>query len=101
MRDFSKPYRNKVYFGHWVDEYADKRGAEAALKILEQAVRITYEEDARGQDVTDAIEYLGRSAIKDRPYRDFVKALEVSDPKERYFAAQSALQRIRRDHISE
>lgn len=95
MQDFSRKYRGAVYFGLGLEEVADEYGKRDAFKILTDAAAKTYEHDVRGEELDEALAYLARFETRDQPFKNFRRALDITDARERYFAVRNALVRIR------
>lgn len=95
MHDFSQKYRGVVHFGLALEEVADGRGKQDALRILERAAKQTYDDDVRCEEVSDALAYLARFNPRKAPYRDFALALGMEEPAQRYHAVRHALVRIK------
>lgn len=94
MRDFSEQYRGVKHFGLWAEEGADSLGIRDAWIILAAAVRMTVNEDVRSKDLEDALTFLENFSSRDRPYKDFRKALSIVNPSERFRALKDASDRI-------
>lgn len=53
-------------------------------------------EDVRDDDLENALGYLQRFAVRERPFTDFREALGIGDPFQRAMTAREAAQRIRK-----
>ena len=94
MKDFSQQYRGVVHFGLWAEDIADDRGKADALLVLQRAAKQTYDDDVRCEEVEDALCYLEQFNTRKKPFADFRAALEMSDPRSRYYTVRNALVRI-------
>ena len=89
--DFSKPYREVVWFGLWAHETADDYGKREALTVLAGAVDCCTEDDMReNREVIAALTWLVGQG-HDKRARAFRKALDVPHPVERRQAAAATL----------
>ncbi len=96
MRNFGAKHRGVTHFGLWADESADLFGQHDAWSIIAAAVKRTMDEDIRCHDVEDALSYLERFSLRERPFRDFCEALGIANPHERFAALRDAMGRIGR-----
>jgi hypothetical protein len=95
MKDFSSKYRGVTYFGLNCEEAADAYGMRDAFDVLLDALKRTMEEDVRGSEVNDALDFLSAFAKREQPCKLFRDALAITDPMQRVHAARHALVRIR------
>lgn len=94
MKDFSQKYRGVTHFGLWAENGADLLGEHDAWVIVVAAVKASYDEDVRSCALEDALNFLGRSAVRRRPFDDFKDALSIADPGQRHAALKDAAERI-------
>lgn len=97
MHDFGKKYldRKPVHFGLWAEEIADQRGVCDALRVLQRAAKQTFDDDVRCEALSDAVAYLMCHNARNKPLREFLAALNITDPVQRYHAVRHALVRVK------
>ena len=95
--DFDKTYRRVTFFGTWAEETADGFGQRDAITVLEDAIQRCQDEDVRGSETFSALDYLKRFGTRQGAATRLKRALDISDPLQRFEAARTALNAIKQN----
>lgn len=92
---FSSGDLDKVaYFGHWADDTSRQRLVRDAVSTLSDAVSRCANEDARSEEVSQALRFLERHMTRPEHCTRFRQNLEIRDPVFRAMAARETLAAI-------
>lgn len=95
--NYPAKYRKVAFFGLWAEEGAHELGAADAFDLLHKAAQRAYNEDIREKNLESAIKYLSTFAVRQRPFDDFRKAMDIENSALRMQALYDALHRIARE----
>ena len=82
------------YFGVWSAEGADHAGVAAAYRDMHRAVARCFDEEVRGPELQDALDYLRGHMRRRRSLDMLCNALDLSDPRQRHRQASQAIKGI-------
>ena len=86
-----------IHFGLWADEARDDQMAKQALGVLSSAIARCKDDDVRGPELTEVLDWVEERSIRKNPVHRFRDALTVQHPVERKAALSDAYVRIVRE----